>query len=110
MSGTIIPVTTSLVSWRQRTSIDGRDYLLDFLWNDRNGTWTISLSKEDGTPLRSGIPITLQRPLFPAPTLDMPRGTMVAIDLSNTSVEATLTDLGTRVILKYYSLEQIAEL
>lgn len=110
MSGSVIPVSPEYVSWRQRTALDGVEYLFDFNWNDRNGSWSISMYKADGTPLRNGVVIDIQRPLFPSPTLDMPKGVMVAIDLSGSGESPTLTDFGKRVILKYYSVDQLADL
>lgn len=106
MSGIVIPVTPEFVSWRQRTALDGVDYLLDFDWNDRDSTWLLAMRKADGTLLRAGAVIDVIRPLLPSPTLDMPQGIMVAIDLSGDSTRPGLNDLGTRVLLKYYSVGQ----
>lgn len=95
------------------TTFDGVTFDLDCRWNEREQAWYFDLLTEDGTPIVRGVKIVLgvmlggrtgvSNPLFPA-------GALMAFDLSDEGREATLDDLGTRVVVYFVPTEQLQEL
>lgn len=80
------------------TTIDGKQYIFNVRWNDRDGAWYFDLLDETGDPIMSGIKMVLgvllgRRCVDPR----KPNGALFMSDLSNANRDATLTDLGTRV-------------
>lgn len=90
------------------TVINDQSYTFSCKWNSRDNSWYLDVDEESGTPIVSGVRIVLgvylgrksTHPLFTS-------GVFVAIDLSRQSKEATIDDLGTRVIVVRYSVEEI---
>lgn len=107
-----IPTSTdpTFPSYTQRTTLDGREYVLGFDWNARDLSWYFSISDEDGAPILVGRKIVLDYPLLDRLVDDRaPPGAIVALDLSGRNEPPQLDDLGTRVILYYYDAASLAE-
>lgn len=90
------------------TVIDGETYVIEQRWNARadneRGAWYFDLFTEDRTPIFRGVKIVLGTFLGRHAYRRLPRpGVFVAIDTSRQHREATLDDLGTRVIVRYFS-------
>ncbi len=84
----------------QRTALDGREYVLAFLWNQRESAWYLYLSDESGTPIASSK-IVVNVPLFRrVQSTRKPPGWIVA--LSEGDVAPGLNSLGDTVVLYYY--------
>jgi hypothetical protein len=89
----------------QRTALDGREYVLAFAWNGREGSWYLSISDESGEPI-STVKILPNTPLFRrVKDARKPPGFLVA--LSGDDTPPTLADLGTRVVLYYYDAAEL---
>jgi hypothetical protein len=100
----IIPCDQKLYYWKQTTTLDGTDYLLEFRYNDREATYYLQISLTDGTLLATGIPLVSNyRLLKPYADFRMPLGEMVAVAAGKNDSPAALGDLGGRVQLVYYT-------
>lgn len=99
-----IPVSVDTPLYTQRTTLDGREYILAFDWNGRENRWYLSILDVSGEPLANGIKLVANWPLlrrFTDPRL--PTGVLMAIDYSPSSGEPpAFGDLGRRVKLSYY--------
>lgn len=104
-----IPTPKELINWTQRTPFEGVDYLLRFKWNARLERWFLTLYNQDGDLLRGDVPLNTSVPLWLSPSDEMPQGVLVCLDLKGEDKNADLNDLGVRVLLKYYTLEELQE-
>lgn len=99
-----IPVRASSArpSTRQRVRLDGRDYLLDFDWNAREGFWYLHLSDQSGTAIACGLKLAVGGRIAHRVTdARAPAGAMVVIDTTAAGLEAGIDDLLARVLLAY---------
>lgn len=89
--------------------LEGVEYRFLVRWNDRDSGWYMDLSAADGTLLLAGKKLVLGLPLlFRHRLVDGPPGELMAMDTTNSGVEAGLEDLGTRVQLYYLTSDEIA--
>lgn len=102
MAGLVIPVFPELESWKQRTSLDGTDYVLSFTWNARAERWSLILYDASENLLRAGTLVDSFTNLLFSPSEDMPQGVLAAIDLQGMNRAPDLDTFGASVILKYY--------
>lgn len=106
-----IPVLQNRAFFRQRVTLDGADYVLDFEWNMRSG-WYMGLSAvaRDGEVVELFAPRRMlsNRNLISGTTSDLrPRGALVALDLTGQGAPASKTDFGTQVELIYLTEEEV---
>ena len=80
-------------------------YILHFDWNDRENRWYFGLSTYEGTMLLAGRKI-LVGGFFAYKIPNGPQGFFIAVDSSGTNTEAGFDDLGARVQLGYFELEE----
>lgn len=104
----MLPLTGSIPDYRVGTTLDGVAYILDVRWNYRDEAWYFDLLTADEEVIRAGIKITLGA-FLGARSADarMPPGYLIASDLSNSNRDATLDDLGTRVVVHYFAAAEI---
>jgi hypothetical protein len=95
----------------QRTTLDGREYILRFVYASRTDSWTLHVSDE------SSVPIALGRRIVPGTDLlglvtdpRRPPGSIVAVDFSGEGREPGLGELGTSVILYYFDAAERASI
>lgn len=104
-----LPLVPSVPSYRVGTTIEDVQYVLDVRWNARAEAWYIDILDEDETPLRMGMKVVLGAILGGRSALaTMPRGMFTAYDTSGNEQDATLDDLGTRVVVYYYTEAEVA--
>jgi hypothetical protein len=97
-----IPLVANLPYYRVATAIEGVTYIFVARWNRRDNAWYFDLLDQRETPVLTGIKLVLggylgrasNHPLLTA-------GTFAAVDTSGAGREATYTDLGARVELRY---------
>lgn len=91
-----------------------RQYRFAFHWNARAGEdggagWFMDVLESDDTPIRMGIRVVLGARLGRrVADSRFPPGELIARDLSGAGKEATLDDLGIRVVIDYTSPEELA--
>jgi hypothetical protein len=103
---TLIDGTRSYVI---QVELDGTTFQFVFNWNDREGRWYFDLNDIQGLPLVSGRAVVLGLPLlgrFKQATL--PEGDLICIDTSGSNIDASLTDLGDRVLMIYVAAADLA--
>ncbi len=76
-----IPTTADQVLYQQVTTLDGRDYVMTFSLNLRDGRWYLDLADQDAVMIAPNIPLVinwdlLRRVLDPR----RPPGKLVCVD------------------------------
>jgi len=107
-----MPVALPFVSdppiYRVGTTLDGAVYQFDVRWNARDESWYFDLLTEDGTIIRAGIKVVLGIPLGLRNVNPLfPNGMLVATDMSGAGEEAGLYDFGERVLVHFYSQDEL---
>lgn len=117
-----IPTSTTFPLYSQTTTLDGVDYVLRFLWNQREGSWFFSLLDADEDPIVEGLKVVVNLPLLRLVTDERkPPGVLLAVDTTAPEVDRAagekvlaldpgLEDLGERVLLLYFSEAELASL
>lgn len=98
-----IPVFTAVPLYKMRVTLEGKEYILQFDWNDRETRWYMSISDLNNVPISTGIKVVANWPLLrKIPQPDRPPGTLMAVDFSPQNGEPpVLEDFGLRVKLLY---------
>lgn len=105
----MLPLVPSIPDYSFATTIEGASYTFGVRWNASAETWTMSVFDEDGIEIVSALPILLgthigrhvSHALFK-------EGAFVARDLGpGGNIDAGLDDLGSRVIVVYYTAADI---
>lgn len=102
MSVLILPVQAGTPSQEFQVSLDGQLYTLGLTWNEREASFHLDVSDQDGNALVLGRKVVVGLPLlarFRDPQL--PRGQLLAVDTSGAGIDPGLNDLGARVPLYY---------
>ncbi len=108
MPGVVLPFAPSLPNQRFGTTLDDVQYLFDVRWNERDAAWYFDLLAEDETPIRHGIKIVLGAALGGrVAAAAFPRGVLMAADTTGAGVEPGLDDLGTRVVVYFFTLAEL---
>lgn len=113
-----IPTSLSLVSYTQRTALDGRDYLLTFRWNQRESKWYLDIRDQDAVDIVLGIKIVVNKPLLGTLVTGeaRPPGDIIATDLTTVPDDGKVAydpgrnELGGRVVLLYFDEDEVAGL
>lgn len=105
MSTVILPTRTDgaqRFSYRVALgSINPQTYGLEYFWNERDQSWSFTISDSAGTLLFSKK-ITVGTPLtWRYGNARLPKGEFLAIDTSNQDLDPGLTDFGSRVLFTF---------
>jgi len=101
----ILPFDSFSPFYTFSTTIEGADYVFKVRWNNRDKAWYFDVLETDGTtPIAQGLKINLgviigrwcRHKLFRT-------GIIVAVDLSDAGRDATVDDLGTRVVVQRWT-------
>lgn len=104
----VLPFTSDYPRYDFSTTVDEVDYEIAVHWNDRDAAWYFDVAAADGTEIATGVKVVLgvalggwvDHPLFRA-------GMIRAIDTAGTKVDAGRYDLGTRVQVVRYRLDEV---
>lgn len=90
--------------WRQRTELDGKDYLLDFAWNGRLSTWFLSIYDADEVPLVGSIALVCNRPLLRRFQWDprVPQGEITVLDATGKTAAPNYAQLTDGTVKVFY--------
>ena len=97
-----IPVRSDLASYR--FSVDLNEESFEFLieWNTRDEAWFITISDTDGIVILAGIKVVVNWLLTRLFRLSgLPRGDLIAVDISGTNEPCARHDFGVRVKLMF---------
>lgn len=102
---TELPLTPSVPHYRVAVALAGIDYLLDFRWNARDAAWYMDVFGSDGKIVAAGLKLVIGQMIGArhVGVPKFPRGVFIVGDTSGERRDATLDDLGTRVIVRFYS-------
>jgi hypothetical protein len=107
----LLPLQPAVAFARQSTTLSDRTVIYEARWNARAESWFLDLYDEEEEPIALGLRIVLGTPLGRRSV--SPRrlpGFLIAEDLSGARREATFDDLGTRVVVYYFSGAELAEM
>lgn len=107
-----LPLEPSVPHYDVGVALDGVPYTVEVHWNSRDAAWYLTLRDEEGDPIAGmtgrkivlGIPIGVR-----SRDSRRPPGRLLAVDLSGRDLDATLDDLGVRVVVYYYTEAEVAE-
>lgn len=114
-----IPNRTDLTAYTERVLLDGVSYDLEFLWNDRDNSWNMTVYDSatavntDGSrdAIVAGIPVHVGWPLLRQYVVtNKPAGEIVALDTSGKDLDPGVNELGSRVVLVYLTAAEVAAL
>lgn len=117
-----IPTSTAFTDYRQTTTLEGRDYILRFLWNQREGSWFFSLFDADEDPIVEGVKVVVGFSLLRLVTDERrPPGVLLAVDTTAPvpdraagekvlALDPGIDELGERVLLLYFPTDELDEL
>jgi hypothetical protein len=110
MAAQTIPVAVGVPNSRQRTVLDGREYVLALRWSMREERWYLDLASANGTPLALGIKVVANYPLLASRRFSdaLPPGELLANDQRSTPADPGLTELGAVVALQYIPAADMA--
>src|ERR1700690_2176818 len=78
-------------------------------YNDRNGVWTFDIKRSvDSVALLSSVPILIGQDMLAPYALGI--GPLFAVDASGASLDAGPDDLGGRVTVVWFSVDELAQL
>ena len=90
-------------------ALEGRDYVLRFVYSERCGDWHLSIFDADESPIVTGIRVVSNFPLLHRLNdARLPPGMLIALDMGRVAKDPGLEDFGARVRLAYLSAEDIA--
>lgn len=106
-----LPLDAADPIYRVGVTLNDTPYIFDVHWNGRDGAWYFDLLDSTEDPIRCGIKVVLGIPLgFRCTDPRFPRGVLLAADLSGAGRDATIDDLGYRVIVMHYTLAELQAL
>lgn len=103
MSVLVVPTDSAKLYYDQITQLEGVEYLLRFLWSDREGAWYLGFYDQNNNQIAVGIRLVVSWPLLRRfQNSQLPPGVLLCIDQSGAGLDVVdPTDLGTRVLLMY---------
>lgn len=111
MTRLVLPLTGSaeIPDYEQRTSLDGRDYIFRFRWNQREAAWYFDISDHDDALIVAGLKAIIGWPLLRLVTdARRPPGELMFFS-TTPGGDPGLDDLGPqkRVQLVYFDAEHL---
>ena len=106
-----IPLRSDLPHYAFQCELENVTYSFEVLWNPQSASWMLSISTADDQPIVMGMPIVIDwewagRYVDPR----LPPGVFMAQDTSGQGLDAGRDDLGSRVILLYFTAAEVAAL
>jgi len=82
--------------------LDGIDYQITFLFNEREGFWYFDLADTEGNKIRSGVKCVVNFPLLRLlKSLGRPPGELLVLNTQTVPTDPGLADLGVGSVLAY---------
>jgi hypothetical protein len=107
----IVPCTpVGTAAWSQTTTLDGREFVVRFTWNQRDGHWYVDLADQDDAAIVSGRALTLGVTLLAGVTdARRPAGDLAVLDTTGANdLDPGFADLGARFQLVYFTAADFA--
>lgn len=105
-----LPLRPSIGQYEFTTVLGGLPFLIGVRWNARAAKWIMDIYTVTREPIRVGIAIVLGAWLGRRCVDErFPPGIMIASDTTGEDVDATFDDLGTRVVVDFYTFDEYEE-
>lgn len=106
----LIPTSRTSPNYEQRTTLDGREYVLRFRWSERSESWYLQLLDSDENVLTGMVRIVLNLDLLRLHrNVDgIPPGEIRAVDASGDELRPGFNELGERVRLLYRTESEVS--
>lgn len=107
----VLPMRAGVPFQQSQVDLDGVPFNVELRWNERAPAWVMTLRDASGAVLRAGVRVCLGAELLPAEKPStFPAGTLLAVDTSDSGVDAGLDELGAdaRVRLVYLEAADVA--
>jgi len=103
-----IPLPQNESNFEVITDLDGTDFRLRFLWNDRLSRWSLTLYDSSGTQIHGAMIVVVDMPIYYRDTSeDAPKGDLYCVDITGEGRDPGLRDLGRRCQLIYVDEESL---
>lgn len=103
-----LPLDPVNPNYRVGTVLGGEQFILDIRWNGRDGAWYMDILAEDEDPIVQSLKLVLGSvPGLSCVDPRAPRGIFEVVDLSGAGIDAKVDDLGTRVIVLFFEVEEV---
>ena len=105
-----IPTSNVTPYYSENIILEGQTFTLELKWNIRESSWYMSVFTDENEELANGVKVVANWPLLRR-LVDSktPLGQIVAYDTSNLGLDPDFDELGTRVILLYYTAAEVEE-
>ena len=114
MTCLLVPNTPEVAFSTQRVRLEGRDYNIDFSYNQRADRWSFSIRDDESTPLVMGVTLVCKYPLLNGKHYDerLPPGEFFCMSLTADQSPPGFKDLGAdrRCQLNYFDAATIARI
>lgn len=96
MALSVIPTVPGEPYYRQKTNLEGREYVLVFSFNERIARWYLSILDETEEPLLQGLKLVANWPLLRHYRYDtrLPPGELVVLTTDGSTEPPSLDELG----------------
>lgn len=106
-----IPLRSDLPHYTFQVELDSASYEFEVRWNEAAAGWIMSIFTSDAQPLITGLRLVVDWSLAGRyADARLPPGKLIALDTSGAHADPTRNDLGSRVILLYFSEAEVAAL
>lgn len=105
---TQLPLSETDVYYTYSTALEDSNFILTFLWNDRDKAWRMDIRKEDNTPVVLGYKIVSSYPMMADYTLN-DDGLSGYFALVPKSKESGLLSSSPSAMRQYYQLFYVYE-
>lgn len=107
----VLPFDAESPYYTFSTTIENAEYRFNVRWNGRDAAWYFDILEYDGTPIVHGVKVVLGCYLGRHTNHTLFRqGVIVATDLSGSGRDATVDDLGSRVVVMRLTLDEVLSL
>jgi len=104
----ILPLSQSESNYEILITLEDVDYILRFLWSERDHHWYMTISDSSGSAIITGVKVVCDAPLASHVTDErIWPGQLWCVDMTRYGVDPGLRDLGTRTKLIYIDQEHI---
>lgn len=105
-----IPIKVTSPDFSFPIELDGSTWSFRFRWNHRMEQWRMDVFDAEGNALVRSVGVVINTPLLNrfAYMGNLPPGVLLAIDTAQSMTDATYDDFGTRVVLIYFTPDEVA--
>lgn len=105
----LIPTSRVSPNYQQRTTLDGKEYVLRFRWSERSSCWYLQVLDSNENVLTGLLRIILNLNLLRLhrTTDGVPPGAILAVDNSSREERPGFAELGDRVRLIYLTEDEL---